>query len=168
MQSSVGIFDSGGRIIRDYKGDFKKPSYVSWNDEYEIAAVSDSDQHCVYLYDVNGHLINKFGQLPKLANGVNQSPEDEAISTLVYPSGICWLTEGRILVADRAENRVVLYDMRNMAAEVVLSEANGLKQPVALATNLRNRIVVTEEFYDFEVDKYRLKMFKNRGATGHD
>lgn len=152
----MGIFETNGRIVREFKGDFKEPSYVAWNEEYEIAAVSDGGQRAVYLYDANGHLLNKLGEQ------LHGSQSDEDIGPLIYPSGVSWFSDGRLLVADRAEHRVVLFDLRNQSAETILTDQDGLGNPVALATNAKNRIVLSEEFYDFGVDKYHLKLFKHR------
>lgn len=171
-QSSVGLFESNGRLVREYKGDFKRPAYVAWNEEFEIAAVSDSEQRTVYLYDCNGHLLNKLNKQlgSKKGDGGGDGGggvgEEGDVGALVYPSGVSWFSEGRLLVVDRSENRVVLVDLRNMQAEEVLTEQqHGLGNPVALATNQKNRIVLSEEFYDFGVDKYHLKMFKHRSQN---
>lgn len=84
---------------------------------------------------------------------------------LAYPTGVCWIGQGRLLVADQVQNKIVLFDLRNLCAETVLSVKDELNQPVAIAGDFgasKQRIFVTEELYDFGVTKYFLKMFERR------
>jgi hypothetical protein len=162
-RSSVGLYENGGEQILTFKGDFRSPSYLAWNEEFEIAAVSDGEQQCVLLYDTNGRLINKFGR-----QGAGHGPpaSGSLIETpLGFPAGICWMDENQLLIADRGEHRVSAIDIRNFSMTEVLSfEQHQLRYPVALATNRRNRIVLTEEFYDFGKNVYKLKVFRCMGS----
>jgi len=164
---SVGLYENNGTLIRSFKGDFRCPSYIGWNEELEIAAVSDGEQQCVFLYDASGKLLNKLGHQVLAAGASSQSPASGAVSkALVYPAGVCWMDAYHLLVADRSEHRVVAIDIRNAFIEDILTDSvGGLKHPVAMATNRRNRIVLTEEFYDFGVNEVRLKMFRLMTAS---
>jgi hypothetical protein len=158
-RSSVGLYENNGDPIVMFKGEFRSPSFLAWNEEYEIAAVSDAEQQCVLLYDINGRLIKKFGRQGALGN------ENLIETPLGVPAGICWMDENQLLIADRGEHRVSALDFRNFSmTEILSAEQHQLKYPVSLATNRRNRIVLTEEFYDFGKNVYKLKVFRCTGS----
>jgi hypothetical protein len=107
------------------------------------------------LYDVaNGKQIRRLGNVSFSSDSVVPTP-------FGYPSGICWFDANRLLVADRSENSVMAIDLRNFSIMNVLDDqSDGLRQPVSIATNGSNRVVLTEEFYDFGVDEFKMKMFR--------
>lgn len=156
----VGLYENNGVMIRAFKGDFRTPTYVAWNEEFEVAAVSDGELQSVMLYDASGKQLNRFSYVPMTPIGNGVSPGIVS-APLCYPAGICWVDANRLLIADRSEHRVFALDIRNFCIEDVLTDSvDGLRYPVAVATNRRNRIVLTEEFYDFGVNEVRLKMFR--------
>jgi len=161
IHPSVGLYESNGKLIRQFKDDFRSPAYVAWNDEYEIAAVADGEQQCVTLYDRSGQTLNRFG---RLSSGKHRGGGIEV--ALSYPAGVSWASDTTLLVADRADHRVLAFDIRNCAVEDRLTQADGLRNPVSVGSNRRDRIVLTEEFYDFGVDKYQVKMFRLRPTNG--
>lgn len=109
----------------------------------------------VMLYDAaNGKLIKRFGNVSSSSGGVVPTP-------FGYPSGISWFDVNRLLVADRSESSVMALDLRNLSIMNVLDESSdGLRHPVSMATDGRNGIVLTEEFYDYGVSEFKIKMFR--------
>lgn len=158
----MGLYENNGILTRSFKGDFRSPSYVAWNEEYELLAVSDGELQCVSLYNASGKLLNKFGKSSTL-NSTSSMGLVEA--PFGFPAGVCWMGGSRLLVADRAEHRIVAIDIRNFSIEDILTDSfDGLYHPVAVATNGRNQIALTEQFYDFKEDKFKLKMFTATSA----
>lgn len=158
---SVELYENNGDLIRAFKGGFRTPSHVAWNDDYGILAVSDGEQQCVQLFDVSGKLLKMFGRVPAGTASTQQSASSMLAAPITLPAGICWADPCRLLVADRSDHRVASLDIRNFTIHDILTDAvDGLRNPVSIATNKRNRIVLTEETYDFAVDEHRLKMFR--------
>lgn len=149
---SVGLYETEGKLVREFKADFKKPLNVTVSHEYAIIFVSDSELGCVYLFDQEGRLLSKIGQYGSDTSG----------GRLVYPQGLCCLSNGQLVVADRAQHRLPVYDVRNRSVEHLLTEDDGIKNPVSVAVVADKYLAVSEENYDFKVNEYKLKMFRRK------
>ena len=69
-------------------------------DQRGLWYVSDSDRHCIYIFEKNGEFVGKFGN--GCGSGENQ---------FNHPWGICFDREDNLLIADTGNNRIVMYRM---------------------------------------------------------
>ena len=145
---TVAIYTTDGKIIKRLKADFGRPYYVTTDDHYGAICISDSEKHVIHMFDINGHSICKFG-----------NNKDHKLR-LVWPSGLCFNQRGQIYVADRACDVITSYDLRGRFSEQVLSITDGIQNPVAMAINGRHQMAITEEWHDFKVDSYSLKLLE--------
>lgn len=155
IKPSVGLFEADGRLIREFQADFGRPQGVTVSQELGITFVSDSTIGCVYLFDHDGRLISRMGQT------------GDDLVRLVYPQGMCCLSSGTcLLVADRAQHRLVVFDVRNHAVDHLLASEDKLYSPICLASSGNNKyLAISEENQDFKVNDYELKMFRMK--RGH-
>lgn len=155
IKSSVGLFEPDGRVIREFQVDFERPQGVTVSHELGITFVSDSTVGCVYLFDHDGRLISRIGQ-----TGCD-------LVRLIYPQGLCCLSSGTcLLVADRAQHRLVVFDVRNHAVDHLITTDDKLYSPICLASSRNKYLAISEENQDFKLNEYELKMYRMRNANG--
>lgn len=143
----------GKRILKFNATDFLTPNYVTVSDEYSLAFVSDSDQSCIYVLSMDGDVLHKIGK------------EGDNNQKLVYPMGVCCLQNGKLVVADRGQHRVLTYDFRARCSEHLLTQEDLLKNPTCIASDGYKYMAVAEEGHDYKVNEYGLKLFtKYRSA----
>src|SRR6218665_3422066 len=143
----VYTYDISGTQILTFKpDDFLRPDYVAVSEEYSMVFVSDSEQGCVYMLNMDGELLNKIGR---------QGSEQER---LIYPLGVCCQPNGKLIVADRAQHRISTYDFRARCYEHLLTQDDLLYNPTCIATDGNKYLAVAEENHDFRLDEYKLKM----------
>ena len=65
-----------------------------------VIIVSDYINHCIKVLDMSGHLVHTYGKEGKAGPGYGE---------LYCPYGVCTDPGGRIIVCDRANNRVVSF-----------------------------------------------------------
>ena len=151
---SVGVYDTSGTSLRTFKTkDFhlKNPNSITSCNDLGLICVADCELGSVFILDQDGKLVTQFGQ-----QGVEAS-------RLVYPKGISYLSNGRIAVVDRALNRLLMYDLRSLSVDHMLTSSHGLQSPCAMAYDGRNGyLAIAEENQDWKLDEYKLKMFKQR------
>lgn len=137
----------GKRILRFNATDFVTPNYVTVSDEYSLAFVSDSDQRCIYVLNMDGDVLHKIGK-----DGDNNEK-------LIYPMGVCCLQNGKLAVADRGQHRVLTYDFRARCCEHLLTQEDLLRNPTCIASDGYKYLAVAEESHDYKVNEYGVKLF---------
>lgn len=137
----------GKRILRFNATDFVTPNYVTVSDEYSLAFVSDSDQRCIYVLNMDGEVLHKIGK------------EGDNNEKLIYPMGVCCLQNGKLAVADRGQHRVLTYDFRARCYEHLLTQEDLLRNPTCIASDGYKYMAVAEEGHDYKVNEYGLKLF---------
>ncbi|CAH1240995.1 TRIM3 [Branchiostoma lanceolatum] len=105
----------------------KKPHHITVDGEGNIL-VSDSDNHCVYVYNGHGQFLFQFGG------------EGSGEGQLHDPRGICTDRAGNIIVADRLNNRVEMFDKTGKFLKHI---AKDVKKPRAVAMATQGQLVVT-------------------------
>ncbi|KAI8493591.1 hypothetical protein Bbelb_285120 [Branchiostoma belcheri] len=98
-QGEVLVFRPDGTLVRTVgqQQGMKYPRYITVDGEGNIL-VSDSKNHCVYVYNEDGQFLLKFGD------------EGSGEGQLKNPRGICTDRAGNIIVADRGNSRVEMFD----------------------------------------------------------
>ncbi|XP_078581856.1 uncharacterized protein LOC144865162 [Branchiostoma floridae x Branchiostoma japonicum] len=110
----------------------KDPQYITVDGEGRIL-VSDSDNHCVYVYNEDGQFLFKFGGA---GSGEGQ---------LMNPCGICTDRAGNIIVADWGNRRVEMFDKTGKFLKHI---ATDMKGPKAVAMAPQGQLVVIDHDID--------------------
>ncbi|XP_019638169.1 PREDICTED: uncharacterized protein LOC109480421 [Branchiostoma belcheri] len=126
FSGGVQAFQPDGKVVWDGQRRMKTPTNVAVNGEGNIF-VSDFNTHYIYRFDENGRYVMRFG-------GAGRSGGD-----LNHPRGICADSSGHILVADRDNQRVVVYTDRG---EYVRHIAVRAKLPTGVAVGPGGQLVV--------------------------
>ncbi|CAG2240209.1 unnamed protein product [Mytilus edulis] len=140
---AVGLIDNEIRII-DLEGNTLKSIQVKC--EYYLSNLvycndrviySDYDGNAVYCVDGSGKQIWQYTQ------------------DLSGPEGLCTDTYGNIIVADRESNRIIVISKDGQDSKVLISEENGLKNPLCTETwldpNIKSSEIIPDYFhYDTE------------------
>ncbi|XP_078679769.1 uncharacterized protein LOC144915343 isoform X1 [Branchiostoma floridae x Branchiostoma belcheri] len=119
--SEVGIYGAGHRSPNPWW-----PRYVTVDGEGNIL-VTDSNNHCVHVWDRKGNFKFKFGS--------------EGSDQLNNPEGICVDGKGNIIVADKG-NHCVKKDSHGRFLSYI---GSGLKDPQAVAMSPGGDVVVTDD-----------------------
>ncbi|KAI8493590.1 hypothetical protein Bbelb_285110 [Branchiostoma belcheri] len=91
--------------------------------------VSDSDNHCVYVYTEDGQFLFQFG-----GEGSDEGQLNE-------PCGICTDRAGNIIVADTGNSRVEMFDKTGKFLKHI---ATDMTDPCAIAMAPQGQLVVTD------------------------
>ena len=130
----VTVHQPDGKLLYNLSniGDvsFQSPSYVAVNQKDDIL-VSDNWDHCVKVFDKDGHFIRQFSQLHNEDN------------SLKYPNGLCGDSMGGILVADWGGHCVSSFDHDGTFLGNVLTRDQGLYHPAGVAVH-DNLLVLSE------------------------
>ncbi|XP_019622331.1 PREDICTED: tripartite motif-containing protein 3-like [Branchiostoma belcheri] len=126
----VLVFRSDGTLVRTVgqQQGMKYPLYITVDGEGNIL-VSDSENHCVYVYNEDGQFLFKFGD------------EGSGEGQLVYPRGICTDRAGNIIVADTGNSRVEMFDKTGKFLKHITTD---MTSPYAVAMTPQGQLVVTD------------------------
>ena len=122
----IAVFSQGGELVRTFgsrgrgKGQFEYPSgmAVSPNDRHLF--VSDNDIHRVQVFTLEGQYIGEFGT-----------------DQLRDPCGLTVASDGSVLVADRGNNRVAVFNKKGALVHSIVVE-----DPTDLAIDSRGDLLV--------------------------
>ncbi|XP_019619143.1 PREDICTED: RING finger protein nhl-1-like [Branchiostoma belcheri] len=117
----VGIYGAGHRAPKPWW-----PRYVTVDGEGNIL-VTDSNNHCVHVWDRKGNFKFKFGS--------------EGSDQLKNPEGICVDGKGNIIVADKGNHCVKKGSYGRFLSYIV----RGMKDPQAVAMSPGGDVVVTDD-----------------------
>ena len=99
---------------------------------YNEVVVSDSNNHCLKVFDSSGNFLRKIGS------------EGSGDGQLKFPRGVCTDYDGNIIVADRNNDRVSQFSMNGTFIQHLLTSKDGIKDPYAVAISITKNLVVTE------------------------
>ena len=123
-------------------GDFKSPGYIAINNDDSII-VSDKDNDCIYIFNPNGTIRNKFG-----SSGTGKGELKE-------PYGVT--TDGEyILVSEQGNNRVQVFLLDGTFVSMIESQDDPLKYPAGLVVTKDGYVYVADRCNDC-IKKYKYK-----------
>ena len=109
-------------------------------DDHSRVYVTDSEAHCVQVFDCSGQFLFRFGSA------------GSADGQLCKPWGICFDRQFRLFVSDQGNNRVQMFTAEGRFLRVI---TNDVYIPKGISITVHeNLVVATSEPYDF------LKLFK--------
>ncbi|XP_066270441.1 tripartite motif-containing protein 2-like [Branchiostoma lanceolatum] len=137
----VQVFSPDGTLVRTVgqQQGMKNPVYITVDGEGNIL-VPDSDTCCVYVYNQDGQFLFKFGGL---GSGEGQ---------LQDPRGICTDCAGNIIVVDRGNHRVELFDKTGRFLRHITTD---IEVPQAVAMAPQGQLVITDS------DNHKVTIFQN-------
>ena len=122
----IAVFSQEGELVRTFgsegkgKGEFEWPSSVAVSPDGHHLYVSDCNNHRVQVFTLEGQYVRDFGT-----------------DQLKRPCGLTVMSDGSVLVADRGNNRIAVFDKKG---ELVHSIA--VEDPTGLATDSRGDLLV--------------------------
>ncbi|XP_078581134.1 E3 ubiquitin-protein ligase TRIM32-like [Branchiostoma floridae x Branchiostoma japonicum] len=133
-QGVLCVYRPDGTLERTVGGQQKmeRPQYININKGGHIF-VTHFMNSCVNVYREDGHLLSVFGG------------EGSGEGELKYPGGICTNSSGNIIVADKGNKNVVVYDKTGNFLRYV-SGVEG--RPVAVAMAPKGQLLVTDDIHN--------------------
>ncbi|XP_035657373.1 tripartite motif-containing protein 3-like [Branchiostoma floridae] len=129
----VLVFRRDGTLVRTVgqQQGMKYPWYITVDGEGNIL-VADWDNHCVYVYNVDGQFLFQFGG------------EGSGEGQLKHPLGICTDRAGNIIVVDYdwGNSRVEMFDKTGKFLKHIATDMEG---PRAVAMAPQGQLVVTDD-----------------------
>ena len=125
----IAVFSQEGKLVRTFgshgrgKGEFKYPLCVAVSPEDHHLYITDSNNHRVQVFTLEGRYVREFGA-----------------DQLKGPFGLTVTSDGNVLVADRVNNRVAVFDKKG---KLVCSIA--VEYPTGLAIDSRGHLLVTSD-----------------------
>ena len=120
---------------------FKGPSGIDLNRQGDIA-VTDYNGHCVFVFNKEGNFLKKIGK------------EGTDPGQFKYPTGVLFLNDNEILIADELNNRIQRINIQTGTVIKTFGKKGNrkghFKTPLSICLDDTERIVVTE-FYNNRV-----------------
>ena len=123
----IAVFSQEGELVRTFgsqgggKGEFRYPFGVAVSPDDHHLYVSDRDTDQVQVFTLEGRYVREFGT-----------------DQLKYPRGLTVTSDGSVLVADRGNNRVAVFDKKgNLVCSIAVGD------PTGLAIDSRGDLLVT-------------------------
>ena len=123
----IAVFSQEGELVRTFgsqgggKGEFRYPFGVAVSPDDHHLYVSDRDTDQVQVFTLQGRYVREFGT-----------------DQLKYPRGLTVTSDGSVLVADRGNNRVAVFDKKgNLVCSIAVGD------PTGLAIDSRGDLLVT-------------------------
>ena len=123
----IAVFSQEGELVRTIgsqgreKGEFRYPSGVAVSPDDHHLYVSDNNNHRVQVFTLEGRYIRDFGT-----------------DQLTYPLGLTVTCDGSVLVADRSNKLVAVFDKNGKLVHSIAVE-----DPTGLAIDSRGDLLVT-------------------------
>ena len=123
----IAVFSQEGELVRTFgskgrgKGELNQPTGLATSPNGHHLYVSDNSYHRVQVFTLEGQFVREFGT-----------------GQLKGPRGLTVTSDGSVLVADRDNNRVAVFDKKE---ELIYSFA--VKDPAYLAVGSRGDLLVT-------------------------
>ncbi|XP_019642614.1 PREDICTED: tripartite motif-containing protein 3-like [Branchiostoma belcheri] len=133
-QGVLCVYRPDGTLERTLGGQHKmaRPEYISVNKGGHIF-VSHFMASCVYVFREDGHMLSVFGG------------EGSREGELKYPGGICTDSSGNIIVADKGNKNVAVFDRTGNFLRYITSVEG---RPVAVAMAPKGQLVVTDDIHN--------------------
>ena len=120
---------------------FKGPSGIDVNRQGDIA-VTDYNGHCVFVFNKEGNFLKKIGK------------EGTDPGQFKYPTGVLFLNDNEILIADELNNRIQRINIQTGTVIKTFGKKGNrkghFKTPLSICLDDTERIVITE-FYNNRV-----------------
>ena len=123
----IAVFSQEGELVRTFgsqgggKGEFQLPRGVAVSPDNHHLYVSDQDNHRVQVFTLEGWYVREFGT-----------------GQLKSPFGLTVTSDGSVLVADRKNNCVAVFDKKGKLVHSIAVE-----DPTGLAIDSRGDLLVT-------------------------
>ncbi|XP_013379534.1 tripartite motif-containing protein 2-like [Lingula anatina] len=142
----IFVFQMDGTYVKTIPiGQCKCPMDIAASHVNDTIYVSDSNGHQVVGLSDHGEVIMQHGTPDVPGNGPDQ---------LKFPRGVCVDHFGHIFIADSENHRVVELLPDGSYKRTLATEKDGLKQPVAIATNSKGILVVADWNGNVRVFRY--------------
>ena len=133
----------------DLKGEtVQSPSGIAVNSK-GLIAVADCDGHCILLFDKEGNYLRKFG-----CKGTN-------IGQLNIPSGITFINDSQILVAEQSNHRIQQFNVHTGEGVKVFGkegkEVGEFQYPLDVCLDGQERVIVVD------INKPEMQVFTKEG-----
>ena len=137
--------------LKLFKGDkLEGPTGIAVNSKGKIA-VTDTNGHCVYIFDKEGNCLRKIGS------------EGQNAGQFYYPVGVTYLNDNEILIADAGNNRIQQVDVQTGTFVKSFGKRGAAKGefdwPADVCLDEKHRIVVTEHV------NHRIQVITQEGET---
>ena len=125
----IAVFSQEGELVHTFgskgrgKGEFNWPSGLATSPDGHHLYVGDCDNHRVQVFTLEGQFVREFGT-----------------GQLKCPRGLIVTSDGSVLVADRGNNRVAVFDKKG---ELIHSFA--VENPTNVTVDSRGKVMVTSE-----------------------
>ena len=122
----IAVFSQEGELVRTFgsegggKGEFRYPRGVAVSPDDHHLYVSDRDNHRVQDFTLEGRYVRQFGT-----------------DQLKYPLGLAVTSDGSVLVADRGNNCVAVFDKNGKLVRSI-----AVKDPIGLTFDSRGDLLV--------------------------
>ncbi|XP_071955978.1 uncharacterized protein [Antedon mediterranea] len=127
------------------EGTFKHPCGLTVNKETRIMYVADSENHCVFKFNVdNGKLLGQIGSYGSNGGYMNQ------------PYGVALTKEGNIIVADRGNNRIQMFDANDEFMRNLVGAGCVVESPHYVIIDSKENILVSSN--------HKLQLFDKNGV----
>ncbi len=133
----ISSFGSAKQGNDDY---IVSPNYCAI-DQHDRIIISDWLSHCIKIYDINGKLVQKFGNRGNLDG------------QLRYPNGVFVDYHNNIVVADNGNHRISLFSQDGKFIQHILTENDGISWPEGVAVSDSGMLAITEFGLDYDTIK---------------
>ena len=139
MKHSLTHFSPSAQIIRRFESKSREsfPMFVATDSFRQRLLVSEYGNHCVKVYDSQGH--KALLTVGKLGSGDGE---------LSSPTGLCVDSQGNILVADSMNHRVSYFHSSGRFLQHLLHFEPGEISPYSLALNQEGQLAITDKLSD--------------------
>eukprot|EP00058_Branchiostoma_floridae_P018628 XP_002604117.1 hypothetical protein BRAFLDRAFT_71595 [Branchiostoma floridae] len=141
LQGQVLVFRPDGTLVRTVgqQQGMKFPWYITVDGEGNIL-VSDTWNHCVYVYNEDGQFLFQFGG------------EGSGEGQLMCPHGICSDRAGNIIVADQENRSMEMFDKTGKFLKHITTD---MTEPWAVAMAPQGHVIVTD------MEEERVSIYQN-------
>eukprot|EP00058_Branchiostoma_floridae_P009192 XP_002594680.1 hypothetical protein BRAFLDRAFT_246644 [Branchiostoma floridae] len=145
----IQSFNLQGTFLHQFPTvEMERPQYININKGGHIF-VTHFMNSCVYVYREDGHLLSVFGG------------EGSGEGELKYPGGICTNTSGNIIVADKGNKNVVVYDKTGNFLRYKFGRFGSgdgqLDSPYGICLDMKGNVIVVDR------GNWRVSVFDSEG-----